>query len=454
MTLESVLAFLRRRWLPVVLCLIAGLAGGYAHTIFTPKEYRSSARVFVDVPTANDTLEALQGVQLTSQLIQSYADIITSHTAADRIRDQLGLPESAAQIAHKISATPEPNTLIIVVSATDARPARAKEIAQTAAVVLNDSVRTLEQNRTPTRAVQATIIDDASLPTSPISPQPVRDLVIGFVLGLLAGLALALAMDALDRTVKTADEGERLVGSPALAVVPRSRYARSLLQDSRQGSSAAEAYRSLRTALRFVELGDPARSLVVSSPASRDGKSTTAGNLAIALAQGGERVILVDADLRVAGLTKMFRLEGAPGLTDVITGAADLDDTLHDHRELLQVLPSGALPPNPSELLGSQQMASLIDALTSRCDTVILDAPPVLPVTDAVVLSSQVGGTLLVVRHGRTRRAAVAEATRRLAAVDAAVAGFVLNDRPRSLDEASYRAYAAPEIVPQRMAQG
>jgi capsular exopolysaccharide synthesis family protein len=449
MTVESIFAFLRRRWLPLLLCLAAGTAGGWAQLHASHKEYRSSASVFVNIPAAQDTQEALQGAQLSSQLLQSYAAIVTSRTTAEQVGQQLGLSAPPAAIAHQLSATPEPNTLIIDISAVNADPAQARSLAQTAASVLNDRIGQLEQNRVPSSAVEASILDNATLPTSPVAPRPLRDLIIGLLLGLLGGLALSLAFDALDRSVKMPGEVEQLVSSPALAVIPRIRGRRTLMltEPSRQ-NPAAEAYRALRTSLRFVNPDKRTTSLVVTSPAPKDGKSTTAANLAIALARAGQRVVLVDADLRAAGLSKLFGLREGMGLSTVLTGTVELDAALHQVPDFdtLRILPSGLLPPNPSELLGSQRMTALIKTLTAEADVVIFDAPPVLQVTDAVVLSTQVDGSMLVVRHGQTNRGPAAEAARRLAAVEAPVIGFVLNDQPHRSADRYFDTYAAPEV--------
>jgi len=445
-TLEAVLSLIRRRWLPIVLCVIAGLAGGFAHAQTTPKSYQSTARLFINIPAAANTQEALQGVELSTQLIKSYAAIVTSHAAASAVKERLGLPDSVGAIKHELSAHAEPDTLIIDIVAQDADPARAQSIAQAAAVVLNDAIRSLEQTRAPSSAVQASIVDPAVTPGKPSSPQPTRDILFGLVLGFLGAAAMALVLDALDRSVKTAPEVERLVGAPSLAVVPRNRNkSKPLAADGATMGPAAEAYRALRTALRFLDPDDPIRSLVITSPNADEGKSTTAANLALALAQSGERVILVDADLRQAGLCELLGIESAVGLTGVLTGQVPLHTALQPYRDRLTVLPAGVLPPNPSELLGSQRMAALIDELGELSDIVVFDTSPVLPVTDAVVLAAQVDGAALVLRHGRTSRNHAVEAVRRLRAVDAGVVGAILNGRPRPEATPYYSAYDTRE---------
>jgi capsular exopolysaccharide synthesis family protein len=172
------------------------------------------------------------------------------------------------------------------------------------------------------------------------------------------------------------------------------------------------------------------RCFAVTSPGEGDGKSTTAANLAVALAESGQQVVLIDADMRRAGLAPLLGLEGAVGLSNVVIGQVEVDEALQTWRKLLTVLPAGTLPPNPSELLGSQSMADLLDLLMTRFDMIVLDAPPALPVTDAVVLSTLVDGLVVVVRSGRTSRPVLSELRRRLETVQAHVLGLVLNAAP------------------------
>lgn len=443
MTVESVLSFLRRRWVVLAICVVAGVVGGFAQAQAQDKVYTSDARLFVNIPAARDAQEALQGVQLSSDLMQSYAQIVQSRSVADQIKTRLGLPASFS-LDGKITATQQPNTLILAVSATDTDAARAQSIAQAAVTVLNDKIRELETDRSKSSAVEASIVDDATHPDSPSSPRPLRNALLGLILGLAAGVVVSLLLDALDRSVKTAAATEGLVGAPPLAIVPQVRDAKSaLLSGGTRARRAAEAYRTLRTSLRYLDPDNPVRTLLVTSPDDGDGKTTTAANLAMALSQDGQRVVLVDADLRKAGLSKLLAAADGIGLSDVITGAITVDAALQDHRGMA-LLPAGQLPPNPSEMLGSERMTAVLAQLAELADVVIIDAPPVLPVTDAVVLSAAVDGAALVVRHARTERGHAAEASRRLTAVGAHLVGFVFNGAPRPNDEYSSAPAATP----------
>lgn len=432
MDVADYFAVLRRRWLAVLICLLAGIAGALALTRTTEKEYRSSARLFVNVPATRGVQEALQGVQLTSGLLRSYAEVATSRLAAQRIVDQLELEQSAASLSGQLSAIPTEETLLITISATDEDPAHAARLANAAADVFIGLVEDLEAGRE--ERTEAQIIDAATESSNPVSPRPRRNVLAGVGLGGAVGLALAFLLEALDRTVKTPQQAAAGVGRPVLAAVPRRRNADGLATAGESGEDAAEAYRSLRTSIRFLGIDQPARSILVTSPTMGDGKTSTAANLGVAFAQSGARVVVVDADLRRARLAGLFGVDGSIGLTSVLTHQVALRDALQPWGTHLHVLAAGPHPPNPAELVGSLAMAEVLRELDdpALADVVILDAPPVLPVTDAVALSTQVDAVVMVVRSGRTRRDHVEESVRRLAVVGAPLVGCVVNAVARS----------------------
>lgn len=199
-----------------------------------------------------------------------------------------------------------------------------------------------------------------------------------------------------------------------------------------RGSPRAEAYVTIRTNLRYVDVDHPPRTVVVTSSVPGEGKTTTACNLAIAVAQAGSRVLLIEGDLRRPKVAEYLGVDGSIGLTDVLIGQIQFDDAVIHWRRGLECdfLASGAIPPNPSELLGSHQMAELLQELAGRYDSVIIDAPPLLPVSDAAILAAVTDGALLVVRHGETRHEQVQHATQALRQVDARILGTILNFAP------------------------
>jgi capsular exopolysaccharide synthesis family protein len=275
-------------------------------------------------------------------------------------------------------------------------------------------------------------VQDATIPTSAVSPNIPLNLALGALVGLALGLGVAVLREVLDTRIRNQRDVELISDVPILGGIAFDIKAaeRPLIVQVDPRSPRAESFRTLRTNLQFVEI-EGARSFVVTSSVEREGKSTTAVNLAIAMADAGMRVLLVDADLRRPKAAQYLDLEGAVGLTDVLIGRATLADTVQRWgRNGLHVLPAGMVPPNPSELLGSQAMKRLIAAVEGEFDTVIFDSPPLLPVTDAAILSKRVGATIMVVAAGYTRKNQLAGAITALQNVDVQVSGLVLTMLP------------------------
>jgi capsular exopolysaccharide synthesis family protein len=448
MDLAGYLAVLRRRFPALLLCLLIGGAGGYYKGHHAQPVYQATSRSLVTQPPGISLESQLTAAQLSGQFLQTYAQVATSRSVAQKVVNVLHLPTSAAAVQGQLTSQLETGTYIIDVSAVASDAALAQSLANTAAAALADRVAELEAGKPS--PVKAQLLDAAVLPGVPISPKPHSDQLLGLLLGLVVGLSLVAATEALDRTIKTSEQGEAAFGAPLLALIPR-RKARSaaLVLSGSDNGPEGEPYRALRTAVQFTDPDVTMRTILVTSASPGDGKTTTTSNLALALAASGENVVVVDADLRRATLAGVFGLEQAVGLSSLVLRTVDLDDTLQQWAERVTVLPSGRpLPPNPSELLGSHFMSQLLEELAQRFDVVLVDTPPVLPVTDAVALATQVDGVLIVARHGQTQRGPAAEARRRLDAVGAHVIGYVLNAVP-ARESAGYYAdyryeYSAP----------
>jgi capsular exopolysaccharide synthesis family protein len=289
----------------------------------------------------------------------------------------------------------------------------------------------------------ADLVRSADIPSKPLEPTPLRAALFALALGLMIGIGAAFAIDYLDDSIRTADDLERSAGLPVLAVVPLDVPPdHRPIAMSRPGDFAVETYRGLRTSLQFLSVENEARVLQVTSPLAGEGKTTTAANLAVVFSQAGFRVVLIDADLRKPRLHQVFGLDGDHGLTDVLLGEP-LDLALRGVALNLDVLPSGRIPPNPSELLGGRQLRALIELLADQYDMVVLDSAPVLPVTDSVALAASVQGVLLVTQATRTVRKQVTQALAHLRRVHAPMLGAVLNKAPakRSAREYGYGAY-------------
>jgi tyrosine-protein kinase Etk/Wzc len=283
-------------------------------------------------------------------------------------------------------------------------------------------------------------IDWAVTPEFAVLPLRRRAMMLAGLLGLLLGVGLAVGLDKLDKSVRSAEEIAERMNVSVLGMIPVIRLNKRELQQPTDAMSrlvshidprspVAEAYRSLRTNLAFARAAQRLHTIVLTSPGPADGKSTTTANLAITFAQQGQRTLVVDADLRRSVLDKTFGVARAPGLTDVIVGNTSLADAVKaSHIPNLSVLPSGQHPPNPSELLGSAAMQRVLAEAKEMFDVVLFDSPPLLAVTDAAILSTMVDGTLLVVRMGATARDAVRRAVHQLRAVRGRLLGAILND--------------------------
>ncbi|MDQ6797209.1 MAG: polysaccharide biosynthesis tyrosine autokinase [Actinomycetota bacterium] len=280
----------------------------------------------------------------------------------------------------------------------------------------------------------AEVVTHAPVPTAPVSPRPFRAGLLALAAGLVVGTGVAFLQERLDDSVKTRNELTRLAGGrPVLGVIPVvadvAGATDRVVSVSEPRSPAAEAYRSLRTSIQFLAIDAPVVTIEVTSPSPREGKTTTVANLGVAMARAGQRVVIVGCDLRRPIIHEFFGLDGSLGLTSVILGKAPLSAVLQvvPGQNRLTVLPSGPSPPNPAEILSSWRFAEVLSSLQQNADVVLVDAPPVLPVTDAMVLSGRVDATVLVALAGVTSRQEVSRAVEQLTQVGAPIVGTVLN---------------------------
>jgi capsular exopolysaccharide synthesis family protein len=427
---------LRRRWRILALATMLGLAASLALALGSTPVYEAKTEAFVSLRQAgSDSLAAYQGSLFSQDRVRSYTQVVTSPAVTGPVVSQLKLTMTPDQLASKISVTAPANTVLIQIFVRDPSAERARAIAAAVGQQFGKAVSSLEApNAATSSPVKVTLIRQPTLPTSPVAPRTGLLVAIGTLLGIAVGLGAAVIRDALDTSVKGASDLEKLTTAPLLGEIgfDRTASAEPLVTALDQRSARAEAFRSLRTNLRFLDVESPIKVVAVTSAVAEEGKSTTACNLAITLALAGVDVILVEGDLRRARVATYMGIEGAAGLTDVLLGRSPVDDVLQRWAgQRLRVLPSGQLPPNPSEMLGSARMHELLAELRDQADMVIVDAPPLLPVTDAAVLAPSCDGTLLVVRHGRTTRDQVGRALSSLTNVNARLLGTVMTMTPR-----------------------
>jgi capsular exopolysaccharide synthesis family protein len=447
---------LRRRWLSVVIIALTALAATSLLTLALPKKYTATTSLFFAV-AGGSVSELAQGSDFAAQQMSSYAKVATSPLVLEPVVERLSLPTTAVELEKSVTATVAPETVTLEIAVTDADPRRAATIANAVGTTLGKVAADLSPSRRDgSEAVRATTLAVAQVPVVPSSPNIPRNLGIGLLLGLLLGTGIAVLRHLLDTNVRSEQDLRALTDSPILGVVAFDHEVRRhplIVRDEPLGAPS-EAVRRLRTNLQFIDVANRPQSIVITSSISGEGKSTIAMNLAVSLADTGARVILVDADLRRPSIAEYAGIEGSVGLTTVLIGRADVEDVVQPMGTTsLDLLPAGQIPPNPSELLGSPAMAGLLDRLTTSYDTVLLDSPPLLPVTDAAVLSKLAGGALVVVGADRIHRPQLEEALGSLQTAGVHVLGIVLNkiDR-REAGSYSYDSGYAPTEIDQSVA--
>ncbi|HVE62593.1 MAG TPA: polysaccharide biosynthesis tyrosine autokinase [Mycobacteriales bacterium] len=432
MDLGDYIRLLRIHRTLIILCTLLGIAAAAAITLAATPIYSARARLFVSADEGSG-VGAVQGSQFAQQRVKSYADIIDSPVVAQAVIDELGLSETPEELAARLAASAPVDTVLLNISATDRSPVQAQRIANSAADNFTKLVSQLERtNASGQPLVKITVVKPAEFPTTPVSPRRNVNLALGLLVGLGIGIGIAVARETLDTSVKGAEELQEQFDLPTLGVISYDGNAsrRPLVVQDSPGAPRAEAFRQIRTNLQFINVDDHPRSIVVTSSVPGEGKSTTTCNLAITIAEFGAPVILIEGDLRRPKVGEYLGLVSPVGLTDILIGRVSVDEALQDWGDgTMKVLLSGRQPPNPSELLGSRQMTDLLHELESRA-LVIIDSPPLLPVTDAAVLSARASGALLVVRASRTRREQVKQAVESLRGVDATLFGAVFNMAP------------------------
>ncbi|MBA3523703.1 MAG: polysaccharide biosynthesis tyrosine autokinase [Geodermatophilaceae bacterium] len=446
MELSQYLQAFRAHWKLILASTLVGIAIAGAITLLITPTYTSSAQLFVN--SSSDSSNAAQTNIVVQDKVPTYAELAGTQSFAGAVVQRLANPDiTIGDVAGKLETVVNPSSVILSIGVTAESPRLAQAVANAAAeeLIAQIAVRetgapitTVDVNGVPTTTpdtpdIRADIAAPAPLPVDPVFPDPMVNLPLGLVVGLLIGLVLALVRYLLDNTVKSSKQIEELTGSTSIGGVlyDSDMASRPLVTQHKAQSITSEAYRQIRTNLQYVSIDNPPKVMVVTSSVSGEGKTTTAINLALVLAQSGQRVALVEADLRRPRVMRYLQLVGGAGLTNVLAGKADLDELLQPWGDgKLSVLAAGPNPPNPSELLGSEQMRHMLDELKATHDYVVIDAPPLLPVTDAAVLSVLSDGVVLVTRYGTTKREQLRAAASMVRVIDVRVLGTVLNMIP------------------------
>lgn len=446
MDLSDYLRVIRRNWIVILALTLCGLLAGGAAAIFSRPTYTADTELFVAIQSSGSVQELQQGNTFTQARVQSYAKTVQSPIVLQPVIDALGLQVTAAELAGQVEAKTDINTVLLNISASDHSPVQAAAIAQAVANSLVNVVETLEKPKTGgSSPISLSIIKPARAPSSPSAPNTRMSLLLGLVIGLAIGVGLAILRSLLDNRIRGEVELRQISDAPLLGGIAFDPEAvhNPLLTQTPPQSPRAESFRQLRTNLQFANVSEHAKTILITSSLPGEGKSTTAANLAIAMAQAGGSVCLIDGDLRRPMIGEYLGLERHAGLTTALIGSADVADLVQPWGDDdLYVLTSGPIPPNPSELLGSSAMHLLIGRLEETFDALIIDAPPLLPVTDAAVLSQHVGGVVVVVGSQKLRKQDFEKSLSALRMVNSNLLGLILNRLPsKGPDAYAYTYY-------------
>jgi capsular exopolysaccharide synthesis family protein len=443
-TFREFLSVLGARWRIIALSLLAVIAAAAIQTMLTPAMYTASAKIFL---SAKDPVSTGGNEKPTYAIqagdLNTYLDVLTSPAVTDPLRQRIGLPPGAPLgLSGEVSQTSN----MMTITSVGGDPQLAARIANEAGPVLADVAKRFSPLLASSgQDVNSEAISPATVPGEPTSPNAKRNLMLGALLGLALGVGLALLTHSLDTKVRDEEDIKALSRRPILGDIPLVKAAKGgllLSVENDPHGRHAESIRRLRTNILFVDVTTGGHSFVVTSSVPGEGKTTTTVNLALAMADAGSKVLLIDGDLRNPSVASTMGLDGSFGLTTLLLGHAEPDDVIQRWRQsTLYVLPAGPVPPNPSELLGSEPMEQLFGKLAHEFDFILFDSPPVVPVIDAVLINKLTHGLIMVVGAERTRKKDLTSAIHSLETVEAPVAGFALNMVPSSSSTAHRYGY-------------
>ncbi|MFT4148047.1 MAG: polysaccharide biosynthesis tyrosine autokinase [Micrococcaceae bacterium] len=447
-------------WKEILAATVLGglLAYGVSHT--RPKMYSAQSVGTVVTSKTDNLVLANTGDQLAKSRAKTYVDLAKTNTIAEGVIRELNLTNvTPSQVTSRITVNNPTDTTNISISATGSTPEAAKDLADAWVKMLGEQVSQV-QNMQPAGAATSSTgstndndnvvsfipTTSAVLPKSPSSPNRLRYGLAGSILGLGSGIGYAWYRGQNDRRVRSRQDIEDNFSTPILGMIPLEEHPKLIDisgSNSEHGSEnyrMVESFRELRTNIRYSGIDDSLRSIVVTSPTPGDGKSTIASNLGIALAASGEKVVMIDCDLRRPTMAKVFGINADIGLSEVVTGQVQLQDALvkYDAEGEIFILPSGKIPPNPAELLESKKLANIIQGFTDEGAFVILDSPPLLSVNDSAALSRTTDGAVVVITANKTEIDEIQHTLDSLKKVDGKCLGLVLNRVPTTGSDARY----------------
>jgi tyrosine-protein kinase len=445
----------RRKWV-ILACVVVLPIVVYLVSASAPKKYEAKTVIQVQAQSVNPALFTNESTPAQQSILATNRLIATTGVARRAAQQLHPPPANPASLLGQIVLDPDTEAGFITITASDSDPQRASDIANAFATSIGgtrarharqqidatiahiqsdqqkldrkdvDGRRQLSAQLQRLRALRAAqdnnieIVEPATAAASPVSPTPRRNAILALIIAILIGIGLAFGLDRMDRTIRDPLDLEKLAEVPLLGIVPASAFPG---EDST--SDVPEAFHTLRAGLTYFNVDRPLRTVLITSPLKGDGKTTIAVGLAAAVARGGKEVVLVDADLRHPQVAARVGANASAGLGDVLVGERPLAEALVDvptNNGRLRILPGGPPPPNPSELVASDRMRSLLEELATEGDLVLLDSPPALVVSDAIPLFKEVSGVVVIGRVDETTR----DAMRRLVNVIRTAGGTVL----------------------------
>lgn len=431
----------RRRWIVVALVVVAaGIAAALSYT--QASVYRATTKIVIG--QGNSLFQPQFGNQQQS-FTATMSDLLQSNVVATNVIRDLRLDTTPQQLLNRIHVSINPETAVLTLNVDDQDADQAQRIAQEVGLVFSQLVKQRfgdADGADNTPPLTATVFDPAHVVPGRVSPKPTRNIAIAAVLGLVLGLIAAFLREHFDRALRTREGVERAFALPVIGQVPFERRARKDVRSVTWSpvGEVAEAYRGLRANLQYLAVRRPLRTILVTSPAPEQGKTTVTANLALAIARSGASTVVIDGDLRRPRIEGTFGLPpGGPGLTSVLVGSVPLEHVVRDlelpldehgraQNARLSFVPSGPLPPNPTELLSSPPMEELLARLSAAYDYVLIDSPPLLLVADALELARNVDGAVLCVRKSRATTDEARELRSTVDRLGVNLVGIVLTD--------------------------
>ncbi len=387
-----------------------------------------------------------RATNIANELVKVFAEQTSSLQASRYASSKENLEVQLARIDEQIQTTVDSLADLPDVSSNKAERDRLETVLTQYRQTYASLLQSYEQVRVAEAGSYSNVVqvEPATIPNHPIRPRVLMNTALAMIVGLMLAIGTVFLIEALDDTIRGPDDITRTIKLPVLGLILRHEVQNGkLVTIDQPRSPVAESFRSLRTNLQYASVDFPIRTLLVTSPSPSDGKTTIAANLGIVLAQSGRRVVLIDADLRRPRIHKVFNIPNRSGMSNIfVESPISLDGSLQKtETENLSIMPSGEMPPNPSELLGSGKMFEILSLIREQADVIIIDSPPVMAVTDSAVLAPRVDGVLLVVKPGVTKLAVAAQAVEQLSRVNANILGVVLNEVDFSKSRYSYYQY-------------